>query len=102
MEVKSINASNFEELASGNAPLLIDFYADWCGPCRMLAPVIAEIAAEHPELTVGKVNVDEESALAARFGISSIPFVALLKGGEVVASSLGYRTKEALLAALGI
>jgi thioredoxin 1 len=102
MEVKMINASNFEELASGNAPLLIDFYADWCGPCRMLAPVIEEIAAEHTELVVGKVNVDAEGALAARFGISSIPFVALLKGGEVVASSLGYRTKEALLAALGI
>ena len=102
MEVKVINASNFELLANGDKPLLIDFYADWCGPCRMLAPVIAEIAAEHPEIVVGKVNVDNEGALAARFGIASIPFVALVKNGAVVASSLGYRPKAALLAALGI
>ena len=102
MEVKIINASNFEALANGDKPLLVDFYADWCGPCRMLAPVIEEIAAEHPELCVGKLNVDREAALAARFGIASIPFVALIKGGAVVASSLGYRTKDALLAALGI
>ena len=102
MEVKVINASNFEALANGDKPLLIDFYADWCGPCRMLAPVIAEIAAEHPELEVGKVNVDEASALASRFGVMSIPYVVLVKKGEAVASSLGYRTKEALLAALGI
>ena len=102
MEVKVINASNFELLANGDKPLLIDFYADWCGPCRMLAPVIAEIAAEHPEIVVGKVNVDEENALAMRFGITSIPFVALIKNGEVAARSLGYRTKDDLLAALGL
>ena len=102
MEVKIINTSNFEELAHGDKPLLVDFYAEWCGPCRMLASGIAEIAEEHPEITVGKVNVDKEGELAARFGIASIPFVALIKGGNVVASSLGYRTKEALLAALGM
>lgn len=102
MEVKVITATNFEELAKGDQPLLLDFYANWCGPCRMLAPVIEEIAAEHTELTVGKVNVDEEGALAAKFGIVSIPFVALMKNGEVVATSLGYRTKADLLAALGI
>ena len=102
MEVKIINTSNFEELAHGDKPLLVDFYAEWCGPCRMLASVIAEIAEEHPEITVGKVNVDKEGELAARFGIASIPFVAPIKGGNVVASSLGYRTKEALLAALGM
>ena len=102
MDIKQVNAENFAALSGGDKPLLLDFYADWCGPCRMLSPVIAEIAAEHPELAVGKVNVDEEVELAMRFGIASIPFVALIKGGEVAASSLGYRPKEELLRALGL
>lgn len=102
MSVEHVNAQRFAELLQGEKPVLLDFYADWCGPCRMLAPVVEQIAAEHPEMVVGKVNVDEEGALAAQFGISSIPFVALLRDGKVVATSLGYRTKEALLEALGI
>ena len=102
MEVKKINGENFAVLANGDKPLLVDFYADWCGPCRMLAPVIAEIAAEHPEIVVGKANVDEEGALAMRFGVESIPFVALVKNGKLVSSSLGYRPKEELLRALGL
>ena len=102
MEVKKITGKEFEVLANGNQPLLVDFYADWCGPCRMLAPVLEEIAAEHPELTVVKINVDNEHALAARFGIVSIPYVALIQNGQVVASALGYKPKADLLTALGI
>ena len=102
MTVQHVNAAKLEELLRGSKPVLLDFYADWCGPCRMLAPIMEEIAAEHPELEVGKVNVDAEGELAARFGISSIPFVALVKEGRVVASALGYRPKAALLAELGL
>ena len=102
MSVQHMNTAQFEQAVAAGRAVLVDFYADWCGPCRMLAPVIEEIAAEHPELTVCKVNVDEEGALAARFGITSIPFVALLRGGEVVATSLGYRSKRDLCAALGL
>lgn len=102
MSVQKINAQKFEELMAGNKPVLLDFYADWCGPCRMLAPIVEEIAAEHPEIVVGKVNVDEEGALAQRFGIVSIPFVALLQNGRLVGKALGYRPKSALLAELGL
>lgn len=102
MSVQHMNAAQFKQAVAEGRAMLLDFYADWCGPCRMLTPVIEEIAAEHPELMVCKVNVDEESALAARFGIVSIPFVALLRGGEVVATSLGYRSKTDLCAALGL
>ena len=102
MSVEHVTAARFEELIRGSKPVLLDFYADWCGPCRMLSPVIEQIADEHPEIVVGKVNVDEENALAMRFGITSIPFVALIKNGEVVGKSLGYRQKDDLLSALGL
>ena len=102
MSVEHVNAKRYEELIRSDKPVLLDFYADWCGPCRMLTPVIEEIAAEHPELAVGKVNVDEEMGLAKQFGITSIPFVALVKNGTLVASSLGYRPKQDLLQALGL
>ena len=102
MSVEHVNAAGFEELIRGDKPVLLDFYADWCGPCRMLAPAIEEIAAERPDIVVGKVNVDQEAGLAKRFGIVSIPFVALIKNGQVVGSALGYRPKEALIAELGL
>ena len=102
MSVQAVNEAKYEELIRSGATVLLDFYADWCGPCRMLSPVIEQIADEHPEIVVGKVNVDEENALAMRFGIVSIPFVALIKNGEVVARSLGYRQKDELLAVLGL
>ena len=100
MAVVSINKSNFDALVKENKKLLIDFYADWCGPCRMLGPIVEEIAAERPDVKVCKVNVDEEGELAARFGVMSIPAVFVLKNGEVVAQSLGAKPKAQLLALL--
>ena len=102
MSVEHVTAARYEELIRGSKPVLLDFYADWCGPCRMIAPAIEEIAEEHPEIVVGKVNVDEEPGLARKFGIVSIPFVALVKNGEIAATALGYRPKTALLEELGL
>lgn len=91
-----ITKDNFEtEVLRAEKPVLLDFWATWCGPCRMLAPILSEIAAEREEtLVVGKVNVDEEGDLATRFGISSIPTLMLFRGGEAVATTVGYQPKE--------
>ena len=100
-EIK-ITKDNFEsEVLQSEIPVLLDFYADWCGPCRMLAPVVAEIAEEKEgEIRVGKVNVDENPELSSAFGVVSIPMIAVLKNGEVTASAVGFRDKEAVLALL--
>lgn len=94
----TITEKNFEqEVINSTLPVLVDFWASWCGPCRMLAPVIEEIAEEYEkEIKVGKINVDEERALAMQFGIESIPTVLLFKAGKIVAKSVGFRTKEQL------
>ena len=98
----TITASNFEdEVLKSEVPVLLDFWASWCGPCRMLAPVIAEIAEEQAgKIKVGKVNVDEEPVLANAFKVSSIPTVVVMKDGKVANTSVGFRPKadiEALL-----
>ena len=101
MEIE-INDGNFEnEVVKSELPVLVDFWATWCGPCKMLAPIVAEIAAEREgSLKVGKVNVDESPELAARFGIMSIPAVLLFKDGKVAAQTVGYMSKDELVAKL--
>ncbi len=101
MSERIITKDNFErEVLHAERPVLLDFWAPWCGPCRMIAPVIAEIAALRPDIVVGKVNVDDEGALAAAFDIVSIPTVLLLREGKVVGKAVGFQPKEKILAML--
>ena len=95
-----ITAANFEnEVLRSDKPVLLDFYADWCGSCRMLAPILHELAEEKSgTLKVGKVNVDEQMDLAIRFQVSNIPMLVVFKDGKPVAKSVGYRTKSEIAA----
>ena len=99
-----LTKQNFEtEALKSDIPVVVDFWASWCGPCKMLAPVIADIASEYAgKVKVGKVNVDDEPELANAFRVSSIPTVVLIKDGAVAATSIGFKPKERLLADLGL
>ena len=100
MSVIVVNKENFNEIKAGDKPLLLDFYADWCGPCRMVSPLVDEIADEHPEYTVGKINVDDDLELAQAFGVVSIPMLVVMKDGAIVDQAVGARPKEDILAML--
>lgn len=95
MSVIKVNQNNFASLGSGK--VLLDFYADWCGPCRMVSPIIDEIAGERADVVVGKVNVDEERALAERFNVYSIPTLVVLKDGAILHQVSGARPKAAIV-----
>lgn len=102
MSVITITSANFEkEVLKSDKPVLIDFWAPWCGPCRMVSPVVEEIAAEHPEIKVGKINVDEQQELARKYRIMSIPSLYVFKNGEVANKVIGAVPKANILAMLG-
>lgn len=101
MAAIKITKDNYDnEVINSEKKVLLDFWASWCGPCRMVSPIIDEIAEEMPQITVGKINVDEEPELAKSFGIMSIPTLVVMKNGEVLSQSSGARPKAAILALL--
>lgn len=100
MAVISVNNENFETIKNSDKAVLLDFYADWCGPCRMVSPIVDEIAEENPQYLIAKVNVDEQPELAQMFGVSSIPTLVVLKNGNVANMAVGARPKAQILAML--
>ena len=98
MSAININKNNFQsEVLNSDKKVLLDFWAHWCGPCRMVVPIVEEIADENPDIKVGKINVDEEEELASQFGIMSIPTLVVIENGKVVNRAMGARSKEAIL-----
>lgn len=100
MSVLNVNKSNFDSLKASDKTVLLDFYADWCGPCRMVSPLVDEIAEENPQYIVGKINVDSEPELAGEVGVSSIPTLVVMKNGQIVNQSVGAKPKSQILAML--
>ena len=101
MSAININKNNFQsEVMDSDKPVLLDFWAPWCGPCRMVVPIVEEIARERSDITVGKVNVDEQPELASRFGVMSIPTLVVMKDGKIVNQTMGARPKNAILGML--
>ena len=101
MSAININKNNFQnEVLNSEKKVLLDFWAPWCGPCRMVVPIVEEIADERPDIKVGKINVDEEAELASQFGIMSIPTLVVIEKGKIVNQATGARPKEAILGML--
>jgi len=98
-----VTTANFEDqVLLSEQPVIVDFYADWCGPCKMLSPVLEQLANDHADVKIAKVNVDEEPALAERYRVRGIPYVALFKDGKLASQAVGYKPKAALEADLGL
>ncbi len=100
MSILHVNNNNFDSVKTSDKPVLLDFYADWCGPCRMVAPVVEQIAEENPQYLIGKINVDKEPELARKFNVLSIPTLVVLKDGKIISQSAGARPKADILALL--
>lgn len=100
MSVLSVNKANFDSVKTSSKPVLLDFYADWCGPCRMVSPIVDAIAQENPQYLVGKINVDQETELAQQFRVMSIPTLVVMKEGKLISQSTGVRPKAEILAML--
>ena len=101
MSAININKNNFQnEVLNSDKPVLLDFWAPWCSPCRIVVPMVEEIAKERPDIKVGKVNVDEQPELASRFGVMSIPTLVVMKDGKIVNQAMGARPKNASLGML--
>ncbi len=101
MSILNITQKNFqEEVLQSDKPVLLDFWADWCGPCRMVSPIVDEIARERMDIKVGKINVDEQRELASAFQIMSIPTLVVMKDGKVVSHAVGVRPKQQILSML--
>lgn len=97
MSVLKVNKNNFETVKNSEKTVLLDFYADWCGPCRMVSPLVDEIAEENPQYLIGKINVDDEPEIAAAFSVSSIPTLVVMKDGKIVNQTIGARPKNQIL-----
>lgn len=97
MSVVSFNKDDLENVKNSGKIILLDFYADWCGPCRMLSPVVDEFAQENPDFVVGKINVDKEPELSEEFGVSSIPMLVVMKDGKILNKSVGAKSKQQIL-----
>lgn len=101
MSVINITRNNFQnEIINSDKPVLLDFWAPWCGPCRMVGPILEEIAGEHSDIKIGKINVDEHPELASQFRVMSIPTLIVIKDGKIVNQSMGAKPKNAILAML--
>ena len=100
MSIITVTKENFDAIKAETKTVLLDFYADWCGPCRMVGPIVHEIAEERDDIVVGKINVDEQPELAMQFGVMSIPTLVVMRNGEVVNQAMGARPKAQILAML--
>ena len=100
MSILHVSKNNFDSIKANDKPILLDFYADWCGPCRMVSPIIEEIAKENPQYLIGKVNIDKEPELAQKFNVLSIPTLTVIKDGKAISQSAGARPKNEILAML--
>ena len=100
MSILHVNKNNFDSVKNSEKTVLLDFYADWCGPCRMVSPIVEEIAAENPQYLIGKINIDKEPELAQEFNVLSIPTLTVIRDGNVISQSSGARPKAEILAML--